>query len=720
MGTRKANLNRRGFSLLESLITIGIVVVVAEVVYSWSFLMVRSGRDAQARTVAAGIATEQLELIRNAKYDDIGTTTGYPVGIFPATQAIARGDLQFRVDIYVDYVDDPFDGNAAGTIPDKPQDTAPTDYKRVEVGVCWNAGCTNPLQLTTTVSPAGAEIPSNTGALFINVTDSNGVPVPLVDLVVTNTTVIPNLNIVNKTDVDGRLQLLGLPPGDNYHVVASKTGYTSDATGPVANPDASVFVGGVTEVSLFIDRLSTIVLTTETAGTCAVQGNIQLQLTGLRSAPQTVTTDANGNETVNNLLWDTYDISLLTASLDIAGSDPPLPISLAAGTTLSLRLKLLPHQPHSLLVTVLDSGTKLPLTDVSVHLTGPGTDDTKVTNQGSLSQTDWSGGSGQAAIGDLTKYDGSTGTPDVSQAGSLTLATHDLTPQVDETFATTTAEDTTATTAVWTTGAPGNVQLPADGANPGQYQSAAIAQSRKLNVSDGRILDVTLTPSETLQGQTIQYFVAADGVQFEAVTPGVKHSFVTTGTDFRWQAVLSTGNPVETPVLTGVSLVYTQRVLDGSDATLTSSTFDTGATSTFSTLAWNPGTQPAAAGPDALRIQIATNNDGATWNYFGPDGTAGTYYTISGTTLGAEHNGHRYVRYQVFLHTDSPLVAPLLNDLSIIHSNACLPPGQVFFSPLASDGDYTVTVSKPGYQDVTLPVTIAGTTRQTILLSPTP
>ncbi len=721
MGTRKAKVNRRGFSLLESIITIGIVVVVAEVVYSWSFLMLRSGRDAQARTVAAGVATEQLELIRNATYDDIGTTSGYPVGIFPSTQTVTRGDLQFRVDIYVDYVDDPFDGNAQGTIPNKPRDTVPADYKRVEVGVCWNARCSNPLQLTSTVSPRGAEIASNTGALFISVTDSNGVAVPLVDVVVTNTAGIPNINIINKTDIDGRLQLLSLPPAsDTYHVAGSKTGYTSDATGSATNPDTSVVVGGVTEVSLFIDQVSTLVFTTETAGSCAAQGNIQFQLTSQRSAPQTLTTDATGTVTVNNLPWDTYDIRLLTAGFDIAGSDPPLPIVLAAGTTQSPHVKLSSQAAHSLLVTTLESGSQLPLTDATVQLEGPSTDETKVTNQGSLSQTDWSGGSGQSAMGDATKFFSSTGALAYNQAGTLTLASQTLNQLATETFGTDAAKDAAFTTAVWTTGAPGSVVLPEDSANPGQYQSAAIAQSLQLNAQAGKILDVTLTATETLNGQGIEYFAAADGVQFEPVTRGVLHTFVTTGKDLRWKAVLSTGSPTVTPVLNGVSLAYTQRILDGVDATLTSSTFDTGAASTFSTLAWNPATQLAETGPDALRFQIASNNDDATWNYVGPDGTAGTYYTVSGTALGPAHAGHRYLRYRVLLHTDSLLATPQLNDLSIIHSNACLPPGQVFFSPLPIDDDYTLTVSKPGYQTVTQIVAVAGATRQTIPLNPNP
>ena len=59
---------------------------------------------------------------------------------------------------------------------------------------------------------------------------------------------------------------------------------------------------------------------------------------------------------------------------------------------------------------------------------------------------------------------------------------------------------------------------------------------------------------------------------------------------------------------------------------LTSSTFDTGSVSNFHQLFWLPADQPPATGADSVRMQIATNNDGETWNFVGPDGSATSFY----------------------------------------------------------------------------------------------
>ena len=53
--------------------------------------------------------------------------------------------------------------------------------------------------------------------------------------------------------------------------------------------------------------------------------------------------------------------------------------------------------------------------------------------------------------------------------------------------------------------------------------------------------------------------------------------------------------------------------------TLESSTYDTGtAASAFTTLTWTPISQDAST---TIALQLAANNDNATWNYVGLDGT---------------------------------------------------------------------------------------------------
>lgn len=141
-------------------------------------------------------------------------------------------------------------------------------------------------------------------------------------------------------------------------------------------------------------------------------------------------------------------------------------------------------------------------------------------------------------------------------------------------------------------------------------------------------------------------------------------------------------------------------------AYLVSSTFDTGSASNFHQLLWQPQDQPADTGGDSVRFQIATNNDNATWNFVGPDGTAGTYYTLADQNTNSVHNGDRYFRYKAYLQTASTTWTPTISDVSFTFTSSCVPPGQVLFSGLNA-GDYTLTVSRAGYQTVVDTVTVA-------------
>ncbi|MFZ3060904.1 MAG: hypothetical protein WA102_14345 [Candidatus Methanoperedens sp.] len=99
--------------------------------------------------------------------------------------------------------------------------------------------------------------------------------------------------------------------------------------------------------------------------------------------------------------------------------------------------------------------------------------------------------------------------------------------------------------------------------------------------------------------------------------------------------------------------------------TLTSSVFDIQNASYFGTISWN-ATIPDEAGTGAVKFQIATGNDKKLTNkFFGPDGTANTYYTTSGHNIWQGHNGDRYLRYKLYLTTANPDFTPTLHDVTI-------------------------------------------------------
>ena len=130
---------------------------------------------------------------------------------------------------------------------------------------------------------------------------------------------------------------------------------------------------------------------------------------------------------------------------------------------------------------------------------------------------------------------------------------------------------------------------------------------------------------------------------------------------------------------------------------LISSSFDTGSASNFHQILWQPQDQPVDTGVDSVTFQIATNDDNATWDFLGPDGTETTRYSLVDQNINPLHNGDRYLRYKVFMQTASTTWTPSVSDISFTFTSACTPPGQVFFTGLSS-GEYNITATKSGYQ----------------------
>jgi hypothetical protein len=90
-----------------------------------------------------------------------------------------------------------------------------------------------------------------------------------------------------------------------------------------------------------------------------------------------------------------------------------------------------------------------------------------------------------------------------------------------------------------------------------------------------------------------------------------------------------------------------------------------GSMPTWGTLSWNAST-PAGT---SIKFQVAGhNNASGTFNFVGPDGTAATFFTTSGSSL-AQFNGFRYLKYKVFLSTTNKNVTPTLNDVTICFNN---------------------------------------------------
>ncbi|MFM2415006.1 MAG: hypothetical protein RI911_699 [Candidatus Parcubacteria bacterium] len=589
----------RGFSLVEALISIAIMGMFITLFQGYSVILIAI-KTVRNKLTQASIANERIEIIHNMPYDSVGIVSGVPAGIIPATEYITRAGNTYRVDTFVRNMDDPFDG----TIDGIPDDTSPIDYKIAEVAITCTTCSGSPLiSLTGRISPPGLESATTSGLLLVRAIDATGTPLSGATVRIVNSAVTPTIDITDVTDVNGELRQVGVPPStNNYQITVSKSGYSTDQTLPIgatANPNpvkphATITASNATQLSFAIDRTSALNVSTVTSS-CSAISSFPFTLTGTKtigSSPvvykynQPLTTDTSGLLALSSMEWDSYTITEASTAYTIAGTIPITPFLLNPNATQDVQIVLAPQVNRNLLVTILESGTGLPISGASVRLRKGGTyDQTKVTGVGSLTQTAWNGASGQATIGSLNRY-----------------------------FS-----------------------------------------------SDGNI---------------------------------------------------ETNSPVGDMKLYRVSGSY---VASGE---LTSSTFDLGAVSNFAQLQWLSASQPAQTGTDPVRFQIATNNDNATWDFKGPDGTDATYYTTPGATIHSGHNGHRYIRYKVNLQTANAAHTPTISDVWFTYTTACTPPGQVLFTGTAS-GNHTLTVTKTGYTNHSSSVSMSANERQvTVTLSP--
>lgn len=150
---------------------------------------------------------------------------------------------------------------------------------------------------------------------------------------------------------------------------------------------------------------------------------------------------------------------------------------------------------------------------------------------------------------------------------------------------------------------------------------------------------------------------------------------------------------------------------------LESSSFDTGTTSTnFTILTWLPASQDQST---TLKFQVAANNDNLTWNYAGPDGTTGSFFTAPGADMGSNLDNKRYIRYKVYLSTTDNTKTPVLTSLNLNFVTGCFTPGQTIFTALTAGNNYSLDVSLAGYSTESIDsLDISGNQTIEILMSP--
>lgn len=566
-----------GFSLITTMVAVAVFAMLGIAAYDLSIASTKALRIYREKEDVAAIADQYLELAHNLPYSEVGTMSGNPHGVLadqPNELSINYNGTKYDLYYIVNYVSDP----AASTT-----DSGNEDYKQVKVYVNNPAdGLVVPFE--TNIVPLGIGGVSG-GALSLQVINADGLPVPDAQITITDSAVTPALNVTRTTNSNGVWDEVGLQnSASSYHIVATKSGYSTDQTYPsaVGNPnptkaDATIANNGVTAVSFAIDQESALTVNTVNQ-TCQPISGVGVQLQGTKligtnpnvyKFSNTYSSNSSGQIVLSPLEWDTYTPSIASSSYMIYGSSPIQQIDLLPNTSQASTLVLGPATTNSLLVIVKDASTGNPIQGATVQLesSSPTYNNSELTAGSILYQNDWSGGPGQQDFMISNQY-----------------------------------------------------------------------------ASDSGMIDTGSLPI---------------GVRLEKVGG----SYVSSGS-------------------------------------LISSSFDTGTASTsYTTFFWNPTSQTAST---SVQFQIATNNDDATWNFVGPDGTASTYYTTPGQTINSAQSNNRYMRYEMFLNSVSTSTTPVVSNVTVNYVSGCASPGQAMFAGLSSGSNYTIVVSMPGYTTQTI------------------
>jgi hypothetical protein len=437
--------SRAGFGLLETVIGIAVFTGIAIASYG-GFLNVLEGvKVLRVKNAATSLANEQIEIIRNLPYADVGIIEGVPAGKIQRDQIVTRDGIDFSINTSVRNVDDPFDGQIGGS----PNDFSPADYKLVQLEIsCENCLLKEPFEYFARVSPYALETTGNNGALFVQVLNANGQPLSGANVNIFNDQGTTTIDIDEVTNNEGVFQLVDTPPGTGAYEITvtgedlpgdystSQTYEIGSSENPNPNsPHANVSVGQVTQISFAIDELSDLSIRSM-RDNCSPISNVDFDVIGSKTIgtdllgegilkyDESHTTNGSGLLNLNGMEWDNYIFNINEAGFDLAGSNPFLPLELNPGSDQNVDLILTETDPNALLIKVIDSQTDLPVSDaaVSFDATGGGAsgDYSAVTGNGFLTQSDWVGGQGQDSYTNETKYYASTNINN-SSAGQITL-----------------------------------------------------------------------------------------------------------------------------------------------------------------------------------------------------------------------------------------------------------------------------------------------------------
>ncbi len=250
----------RGATLIDTLISTALMLVVFVGIAAAFRLSIEVVTNNKARAGAIALANERMEYIRSLPYDDVATVGGIPAGAIPATEDVDLNGITYARRTIVIYGDDPKDGLGA-----LDENDILTDYKQAKVEVSWNLKRgQRKITLVSRVSPIGLEAAGPGGVLDLAIVSATAQPVTGALVRIVNATLVPTVDISLFSDDEGKVTVIGAPPGAGYEIVVSRSGYTTiqtyAATAQNTNPTPghlTIADGQTTSVTLITDLVAT-------------------------------------------------------------------------------------------------------------------------------------------------------------------------------------------------------------------------------------------------------------------------------------------------------------------------------------------------------------------------------------------------------------------------------------------------------------------------------
>jgi prepilin-type N-terminal cleavage/methylation domain-containing protein len=285
----------RGFTFIESLITIAIVVMVFSALVSAYLGILALIGESRARAGALSSATDRMEYIRSLSYTAVGTQGGVPAGPIPQTRTVILNGVTYTERVVVAFVDDPADGLGGADV-----NAIITDYKQVKIEYSWlRDGVTKTLVLSSVIVPRGIENTAGGGTIRVNVFDAVVAPVSGASVRFVNASVTPAIDTTRVTGPSGEAYLSGAPPASGYQIFVTKSGYSTDGTNAATTsnpspltPPIAVLENQVSTMNFQIDRLSSVVLVVQNPPTVASLTDSLVDATNV--ATQTAITISGG------------------------------------------------------------------------------------------------------------------------------------------------------------------------------------------------------------------------------------------------------------------------------------------------------------------------------------------------------------------------------------------------------------------------------------------